>query len=165
MTQNGEEMRPAQKGVKVNNRTQSLTLSDVWTNLPHSCIGITRLTHSREPLDESTWVFFTIILEGKKQLDACNIHSTHPRLVFVLNHKGTIPAGCLASPQWAGSDTFPTHPTKATFVTRGKKESDGRMKDGDLAVNHWAIFDVNIVRCDLGVSVDLVEEKTASERR
>jgi hypothetical protein len=60
---------------------------------------------------------------------------------------------------------FPTHPTKATFVTRGKKGSDGRVKDGDLAINHRAVFKANIVRCDLRVSVDLVEEKTASELR
>ena len=60
---------------------------------------------------------------------------------------------------------FLMHPTKATFITWGEKRSDSRVKDGDLAMNHWAIVKVNIVRCDLRGSVDLVEEKTASKCR
>jgi hypothetical protein len=51
-------------------------------------------------------------VQRRKQLDACGIHPTHPRLVFVLDHKGTIAAGWFASLQWAGSNTFPTQPTK-----------------------------------------------------
>jgi hypothetical protein len=40
-------------------------------------------------------------VQRRKQLDACGI-----------DHKGTIAAGCFASLQWAGSNTFPTQPTK-----------------------------------------------------
>jgi len=39
------------------------------------------------------------------------------------------------------------------------------MKDGDLALDGWAVVKVNIVRCDLEVFVGLVEEKIASKRR
>ena len=53
---------------------------------------------------------------------------------------------------------------KTAFIAGGKKECNGRMKDGDLALNHWAVVEVNIVRCDLGVFVGLVEEKMVSQR-
>ena len=48
-----------------------------------------------------------------------------------------------------------------------QKSCDGRMKDGDLTLDRWAVVKVNIVRCDLRVRVfvGLVEEKTASKRR
>jgi hypothetical protein len=100
--------------------------------------------------------------EGEKQLDAYDIHPTHPRLVLILNHKGTVTPWCFASPKWAGPDAFPTHPTTATFVARSKKSGNGRVKDRDLALDHWAVFKINIIRCDLRIIVDLVEEKTAS---
>ena len=35
------------------------------------------------------------------------------------------------------------------------------MEDRDLTLYHWAVFKVDIIRCDLSVFVDLVEEKTA----
>jgi len=89
----------------------------------------------------------------------------HPRLVFALNHKGTIAAWCFPSPQWAGLDMFPTHPTKTAFITGGKKGRDGRMKDRDLALDCWAVVEVNVVRCDPRVFIGLVKEKMASQRR
>jgi len=147
----------------MNNRRQTLTLSDVWTNLPHpvslSCDRPTLKTSRRERRDILCDCVRRRKTTGRMQ------HSSHTsQACFVLNHKGTIAAGCFPSPQWAGSDTLPTHRTKTTFVTGGKKGCDGRMKDGDLALDHWAVVKVNIVRCDLGVFVGLVEEKTASKR-
>ena len=41
------------------------------------------------------------------------------------------------------------HRMKTAFVTGGKKGQDGQMKDRDLpdvALNHWAVVQVNIVQ-------------------
>jgi hypothetical protein len=37
------------------------------------------------------------------------------------------------------------------------------VKHGDLTLNFWAVFKVNIIGCDLSISVELVKEKTASK--
>ena len=97
----------------------------------------------------------------KRRLNACNIHSTHPRFVFILNYKCTILTWSFASPQWAGSYAFSAHPTETTFITWGKKGGYGTVEDRDFTLYRWAVFKVDIIRCDLSVFVDLVKEKTA----
>ena len=162
MPKNWEEMCRTQKGVKMNNWAQTLTLLDVWTNLPHPCLTIKWSTNSREPLNKSTLVLFAIVRKGEKQLDAHNIHSMHPRFLFILDYESTISTWCFSLPHWAGSDAFPAHSAKATFITRGKKGGNGRVKYRYFTLNHWAVFKVNIIRGDIVICVDLVKEKTAS---
>ena len=162
MPKNWEEMCCTQKGVKMNNWAQMLTLLDVWTNLPHLCLTIKWSTNSQEPLNKSTLVLFAIVRKGEKQLDVHNIHSTHPRFLFILNYESTISMWCFSLSHWAGSDVFPVHSVKATFITRGKKGGNGRVKYRYFTLNHWAVFKVNIIRSDIIICVDLVKEKTAS---
>ena len=64
-----------------------------------------------------------IVWKGKKQLDTYNIHPSHSRFLFILNYESTIPTWCFASPKWAGLYAFSAHPTKATFITWGKKDA------------------------------------------
>ena len=85
----------------------------------------------------------------------------HPRFVFILNYKCTISTWSFSSPQWAGSDAFSAHSTEATFITWGEKGGYGTVEDRDLTLYHWAVFKVDIIRCDLSVFVDLVKEKMA----
>ena len=159
MAKNWEEICSMQKGIKMNNWAWTLTLLDVWMNLPHPCIMIRWSANSWEPFNKSTWVLFPIVWKGEKQLDACNIHPMHPRFVFILNYESTIMAWSFALPMWTGLDLFSVHPTKATLITWSIKGGNGRVKDRDLTLNYWAVFKVNIIRCDLNIFVDLVKDK------
>ena len=90
-------------------------------------------------------------------------HSYHTSQVCILNYEDTISMWCFASPQWAGPDAFSVHPTKSTFITWGKEGGNGRVKHRDLTLDCWAVSKVNIIRCDLRIFVELVEEKTVSK--
>ena len=153
MSKNGKKMCSTQNWIKMNNWAQTLTLSDIRTNFPHPRIAIWWTAHSREPFDESTWIMFSIVWKREKHLDACNIHPTHPRFVFILNYESAISARCVALPNWGGSDAFSAHPTKTAFITWRKKSCDSRVEYRDLTLNCWVVFKFYIIWCDVRIFV------------
>lgn len=76
-----------------------------------------------------------MVLEGKKQLDSCNVKPAHTRNIQIGNHKGSIVAEDLElSPPGCCMYSLPSHAMDATDITRSMEDSYGRCIDVDIGV-------------------------------
>jgi hypothetical protein len=68
------------------------------------------------------------------------------------------------TPSRRGADDLPVHPTWSRWVTGGTERGSGGVEDQDTRVPwDWALMERKFVGIDVGLRVELIEEKVLNE--
>jgi hypothetical protein len=91
---------------------------------PRSRIFVGLITHAREPVNERTAVFGTVVLKGEENADLCDVKASHAWLVRVGFDQNGIVSRSPFVPGWRGMNAFTPHTLDTAYVA-------GRIELGD----------------------------------
>jgi hypothetical protein len=117
-----------------------------------------------KPLNESSRVYNTLVLECAEELDPSNQHAAEAVLYRAVTYKHCVVSCVLPEPRWIASDEFPVHPAGAGRIARGVKESNRMMVHCEASAKGRATIEGNLVH-RIGVRIELIVKKAADKCR
>ena len=131
--------------VKMNNGEGSPSITvELWLYYPHSGV-LVRLIPRSKPLNEGTWIGFSVKREREKKLNPRNHHILHIALSCAYLDEDGVASSMFIAPFRVRADSLLMHATCTAEVTGCKKTGERRMVHKDSPIKPRALIKGNII--------------------